>query len=63
MSNPAAYGLVKGMIQLTKWLATTLAPSVRERHLTRRHIQESASEFLYRYEQKPLKRMATNRHL
>ena len=66
MSNPAAYGASKaGMIQLTKWLATTLAPSVRVNAISPGGIFRSQPpEFVYRYEQKtPLKRMATEQDI
>ena len=35
MGNPAAYGASKGgLLQLTRWLATTMAPTVRVNSIT-----------------------------
>lgn len=61
MGNPAAYAASKGgLVQLTRWMSTSLAPSVRVNSISiggvfRNHRQP----FLSRYIQKtPLKRMA-----
>jgi NAD(P)-dependent dehydrogenase (short-subunit alcohol dehydrogenase family) len=62
MSNPAAYGASKGgVIQLTRWLATTLAPKVRVNAISPGGIfRNQAPEFVRRYAQRtPLGRMAT----
>lgn len=62
MSNPAAYGASKGgLIQLTRWLATTLAPDVRVNSISPGGIfREQPEKFVSRYEAKtPLGRMAT----
>ena len=62
MSNPAAYGASKGgLIQLTRWLATTLAPRVRVNAISPGGILRGQAEtFVRRYEAKtPLRRMAT----
>jgi NAD(P)-dependent dehydrogenase (short-subunit alcohol dehydrogenase family) len=62
MSNPAAYGAAKGgLIQLTRWLATTLAPRVRVNSISPGGIFRNQPEkFVTRYEAKtPLGRMAT----
>ena len=62
MSNPAAYGASKGgIIQLTRWLATTLAPHVRVNTISPGGIFRNQPEkFVKRYEAKtPLGRMAT----
>lgn len=62
MSNPAAYGASKGgLIQLTRWLATTIAPSVRVNAISPGGIFRNQPEaFVKRYEAKtPLGRMAT----
>jgi NAD(P)-dependent dehydrogenase (short-subunit alcohol dehydrogenase family) len=62
MGNPAAYSASKGgLIQLTKWLSTTIAPDIRVNAISPggvfRHQPES---FVKRYQQKtPLGRMAT----
>jgi len=62
MSNPAAYGVSKGgLIQLTRWLATTIAPHIRVNSISPGGIFRSQpAAFLRRYEEKtPLARMAT----
>jgi NAD(P)-dependent dehydrogenase (short-subunit alcohol dehydrogenase family) len=62
MSNPAAYGVSKGgLIQLTRWLATTIAPEVRVNAISPGGIFRNQPEaFVNRYAEKtPLGRMAT----
>lgn len=62
MSNPAAYGASKGgLIQFTRWLATTIAPHVRVNAISPGGVFRNQSEkFVQRYEAKtPLGRMAT----
>lgn len=62
MSNPAAYGASKGgLIQLTRWLATTIAPEVRVNAISPGGVFRNQPEvFVKRYEAKtPLGRMAT----
>jgi NAD(P)-dependent dehydrogenase (short-subunit alcohol dehydrogenase family) len=62
MSNPAAYGASKGgLIQLTRWLATTIAPDIRVNCISPGGIFRNQPEpFVQRYEAKtPLGRMAT----
>ncbi len=61
MGNPAAYAASKGgLIQLTRWLATTLAPEVRVNAIAPGGVFRATSEpFLSRYVAKtPLGRMA-----
>lgn len=61
MSNPAAYGASKGgLIQLTRWLATTIAPQVRVNAISPGGIFRSQPEvFVKRYNARtPLGRMA-----
>lgn len=61
MNNPAAYGASKGgLIQLTRWLATTIAPEVRVNAISPGGIfKNQPEEFVKRYEDKtPLGRMA-----
>jgi NAD(P)-dependent dehydrogenase (short-subunit alcohol dehydrogenase family) len=62
MSNPAAYAMSKGgLVQLTRWLATTLAPEVRVNCLCLGGVARSQPKvFVERYnERTPLRRMAT----
>ena len=62
MANPAAYAASKGgLIQLTRWLATTLAPYIRVNSVSPGGIFRSQPEaFVERYEaMTPLGRMAT----
>ncbi|MFL0658900.1 SDR family oxidoreductase [Cylindrospermopsis raciborskii UAM/DH-MRr] len=62
MGNPAAYGASKGgLIQLTRWLATTLAPDVRVNAISPGGIYRNQPQvFVERYNQRtPLGRMAT----
>ena len=62
MSNPAAYGASKGgLIQFTRWLATTIAPNVRVNAISPGGVFRNQPEiFVNRYEAKtPLGRMAT----
>jgi NAD(P)-dependent dehydrogenase (short-subunit alcohol dehydrogenase family) len=62
MGNPAAYSASKGgLLQLTRWLATTLAPHVRVNAISPGGIYRSQpEEFVGRYVAKtPLGRMAT----
>jgi NAD(P)-dependent dehydrogenase (short-subunit alcohol dehydrogenase family) len=62
MSNPAAYAASKGgLLQLTRWLATTLAPEIRVNAISPGGIARGqATEFVKRYEARtPLRRMAT----
>lgn len=62
MGNPAAYSASKGgLIQLTKWLATTLAPHVRVNAISPGGIFRGQPEqFINRYVARtPLGRMAT----
>lgn len=61
MGNPAAYGASKGaLIQLTNWLATTLAPHVRVNAISPGGVWRNQPEsFTQRYvERTPLGRMA-----
>ena len=62
MSNPAAYGASKGgLIQLTRWLSSTLAPTIRVNAISPGGIfRDQPQIFVKRYEEKtPLARMAT----
>lgn len=62
MGNPAAYAASKGgLIQLTRWLATTLAPKIRVNVLSPGGIARGqAQAFVDRYVARtPLGRMAT----
>jgi NAD(P)-dependent dehydrogenase (short-subunit alcohol dehydrogenase family) len=62
MANPAAYAASKGgLLQLTRWLATTLGPSVRANCISPGGIARGQPEaFVKRYEARtPMKRMAT----
>jgi NAD(P)-dependent dehydrogenase (short-subunit alcohol dehydrogenase family) len=62
MGNPAAYAASKGgLIQLTRWLATSLAPEVRVNAVTPGGIErEQPPAFVERYAARtPLGRMAT----
>lgn len=61
MANPAAYAVSKGgVIQLTRWLATTLAPHIRVNAISPGGIfREQPEVFVQRYTDKtPLGRMA-----
>ncbi len=62
MGSPAAYCASKGgVIQLTRWLATTIAPWARVNAISPGGIRRNqAVEFIHRYESRtPLRRMAT----
>lgn len=62
MGNPAAYAASKGgLIQLTRWLATALAPNVRVNALSPGGVWRNQPEsFHQRYKKRtPLGRMAT----
>ena len=62
MANPAAYAASKGgLIQLTRWLATTVAPSVRVNAVSPGGVFRNQDlKFVERYSARtPLKRMAT----
>jgi NAD(P)-dependent dehydrogenase (short-subunit alcohol dehydrogenase family) len=62
LGNPAAYGASKGgLIQLTRWLATTLAPGVRVNAISPGGVQrQQPASFVDRYVARtPLGRMAT----
>lgn len=62
MGNPAAYAASKGgLLQLTRWLATTMAPHVRVNTVSPGGVfRNQPVQFVERYVSKtPLKRMAT----
>lgn len=62
MGNPAAYSASKGgLLQLTRWLATTMAPHVRVNAISPGGVfRNQPQPFVDRYVEKtPLKRMAT----
>jgi NAD(P)-dependent dehydrogenase (short-subunit alcohol dehydrogenase family) len=62
MSNPAAYGTSKGgLIQFTRWLATTIAPDICANAISPGGVfRNQPKEFVQRYNAKtPLGRMAT----
>lgn len=61
MGNPAAYAASKGgLLQLTRWLATTLAPEIRVNAVSPGGVRrQQDEEFRRRYEDRtPLGRMA-----
>jgi NAD(P)-dependent dehydrogenase (short-subunit alcohol dehydrogenase family) len=62
LGNPAAYAVSKGgILQLTRWLATVLAPRVRVNAVTPGGVWRNQPEtFVQRYvERTPLRRMAS----
>lgn len=66
MGNPAAYAASKGgLLQLTRWLATVLAPNIRVNAITPGGVSRGQREIFHeRYVEKtPLKRMATEEDL
>ncbi|MBT5400832.1 SDR family oxidoreductase [bacterium] len=61
MGNPAGYSASKGgLIQLTRWLSTTIAPDVRVNSISPGGVwRNQPKQFVERYEQRtPLERMA-----
>ena len=61
MASPAGYAASKGgLIQLSKWLSTTLAPSIRVNSVSPGGISRGQpKDFVNRYNRKvPLQRMA-----
>lgn len=66
LGNPAAYAASKGgLMQLTRWLATVLAPNVRVNSITSGGVWRNQAEaFVDRYVARtPLKRMAAEEDL
>ena len=66
VGNPAAYAASKGgLLQLTRWLATVLAPDVRVNAITPGGVwRDQPTEFYERYVgSTPLRRMATEEDL
>ncbi len=66
MANPAAYAASKGgLIQLTRWLATTLAPKVRANAISPGGVwRNQPKSFVAKYSARtPLGRMATEEDL
>ena len=66
MANPAAYAVSKGgLLQLTRWLSTTCAPSIRVNMISPGGIYRGQNElFVSRYEKDtPLGRMASEEDL
>jgi NAD(P)-dependent dehydrogenase (short-subunit alcohol dehydrogenase family) len=66
MGNPAAYAASKaGLLQLTRWLSTTLAPRVRANSICPGGVSRNqASSFVERYEARtPMARMATEQDM
>lgn len=62
MGNPAAYSVSKGgVLQFTRWAATTLAPNIRVNAITPGGVYRNTNEeFLSRYvDRVPARRMAT----
>ncbi len=62
MGNPAGYSASKGgLIQLTRWLATTIAPEIRVNTISPGGVwRDQPKKFVERYESRvPLARMAT----
>ena len=62
MGNPAAYAASKGgLVQLTRWLATTLAPGIRVNCISPGGVERGQDEkFVKRYKARtPLGRMGT----
>ncbi len=62
MGNPAAYGISKGgLVQMTRWLATMLAPQIRANCISLGGVyRNQADSFVSRYVARtPMKRMAT----
>ena len=62
LANPAAYAASKGgLIQLTRWLATTLAPDIRVNAISPGGVlRDQPAAFVERYEARtPLGRMAS----
>lgn len=66
MANPAGYGASKGgLVQLTRWLASALAPDIRVNMVSPGGIaRDQPEDFVRRYEAKtPLGRMATEQDM
>ena len=66
MNNPAAYSVSKGgLIQLTRWMSTVLAPNIRVNTISPGGIARNQPEnFVDRYTKKtPLKRMGTEQDI
>jgi len=66
MSNPAAYAASKGgLLQLTRWLSTVMAPEVRVNAISPGGIERGQPDsFRQRYIAKtPLKRMGTEQDI
>ena len=66
MGNPAAYSASKGgLIQLTRWLSTNLAPDIRVNIVSPGGIlRDQPKKFISRYESRvPMARMATEQDL
>ena len=62
MNNPAAYSVSKaGLLQLTRWMSTVLAPKIRVNSISPGGIfRNQPDEFVKRYVEKtPLKRMGS----